>query len=307
MASTAPSPLFGSGPPPWIKPWRDRRPGRKNRPRRAQLAAERLDAIRVSLACCQLCLHQCRANRLKGPAGLCHAGASARIFSAQLEVGDELELIPAFAVALSGCNLRCGFCIAGEQNSQAQAGTELDAAGLARQACLALDQGAKSVLLLGGEPTIHLPSVMAIVAALPDDARLVLKTNGFCSAMARAWLEDLFDVWVVDYKFGGDACARRLAKVPDYTAAVRANLLWAQHHSELIVRHLLLPGHLDCCWRPVASWLAQNLPGIKVSLRTGYWPAWQAQRFPELKQAVTLQEQETARAIADEFHLRLMP
>ena len=230
----------------------------------------------------------------------------ARVFSAQLEVGDELELIPAFAVALSGCNLRCGFCITGAQSWQAQAGTRLDAAAIAERAGLALARGARSVLLLGGEPSIHLPSVMEIVAALPDAARLVWKTNGFSTALARSWLDRLFDVWVVDYKFGRDECARRLARVSDYTAVVRENLIWARDHSELIVRHVLLPGHLDCCWRPAAAWLAQNLPGVKVSLRAGYWPAWQAQRFPELGRAVTDREQAAAVEIAGACRLRLI-
>ena len=66
----------------------------------------------------------------------------------------------------------------------------------------------------------------------------------------------MFDVWLADFKFGNDACALRLAKVPDYTSSVRENLLWADRHSELIVRHLLMPGHIECCWRPVAEWLA---------------------------------------------------
>jgi uncharacterized Fe-S radical SAM superfamily protein PflX len=56
---------------------------------------------------------------------------------------------------------------------------------------------------------------------------------------------------------------------------VRENLQWAHTHSDLIVRHLLMPGHAACCWRPVAEWLAENLPGVKVNLRAGFWPAWQ--------------------------------
>ena len=41
-------------------------------------------------------------------------------------------------------------------------------------------------------------------------------------------LDGMFDVWLADYKFGNDACAQRLAKVPDYVRVVRENLLWAQ-------------------------------------------------------------------------------
>ena len=42
-----------------------------------------------------------------------------------VEVSDELELIPTFAVALSGCDLRCAFCITGAQSWNANEGEPL--------------------------------------------------------------------------------------------------------------------------------------------------------------------------------------
>src|SRR5262245_56054686 len=80
---------------------------------RSALARERAAAASVALTDGHLCAHHCGVNRLKAPAGLCHAGADVRFFSAQVEVSDELELIPTFAIALSGCDLRCDFCITG--------------------------------------------------------------------------------------------------------------------------------------------------------------------------------------------------
>ena len=53
------------------------------------------------------------------------------------------------------------------------------------------------------------------MAELPDAATLVWKTNGHGNGQARALLDGLFDVWVIDYKFGNDRCARRLARIPD--------------------------------------------------------------------------------------------
>ena len=273
---------------------------------RAAIAGERARRARALLADCHFCAHHCGVNRLAGPAGLCHAGAGARWFSAQIEVTDELELIPTFGVALSGCNLRCDFCITGRQSWQPHAGMGLDAAAMARRARQALAQGARSVMLLGGEPTIHLPAALELVAALPDAAKLVWKTNAYGSAPARELLDGMFDVWLADFKFGNDACARRLAKIADYVRIVRENLVWARDHSELIVRHLLLPGHVDCCWRPVAEWLAAELPGVKVNLRSGFWPAWRAARHPELRGTVPADESQRAAEIAAAFGNRLV-
>ena len=141
---------------------------------------------------------------------------------------------------------------------------------------------------------------------LPDSARLVWKTNAHGSAQARELLDGMFDVWLADYKFGNDDCARRLAKVSDYTSIVRENLLWANEHSELIVRHLLMPGHVDCCWRPVAEWLAENVPGLKVNLRSGFWPAWHSARHPELRGTGSPRESEYAFEIAKDNGLNLV-
>jgi putative pyruvate formate lyase activating enzyme len=282
------------------------------------------------LADCHLCEHHCGVNRLAGETGLCHAGAEARIFMAQTEVSDELELIPTFAIALSGCDLRCDFCITGGPSWNARAGEPVRLKELVERADAALANGARTVMILGGEPTIHLPAVLEIVAALSERRsptrheetlkcelqlagsetgapKLVWKTNAHGSAQARELLDGMFDVWLADFKFGNDGCARRLARVPDYVRVVRENLLWANEHSELIVRHLLMPGHVECCWQPVAEWLAAELPGVKVNLRSGFWPAWQAARHAELRGTVSTPESARAVDLARRLGLNLVP
>ncbi len=274
--------------------------------RRARVAARRARLARAHLADCRLCAHDCGVNRLAGGTGPCHAGPAARFFSAQVEVSDELELIPVFAIALSGCDMRCDFCITGAPSWNARAGSGFSAADMAERAAAAIRRGARSIMVLGGEPTIHLPAVLELVACLPDDATLIWKTNAHGAAPARELLDGMFDVWLADFKFGNDGCAQRLARTPGYVRAARENLLWARAHSELIVRHLLMPGHLECCWRPVAQWLAANLPGVKVNLRTGFWPAWHAVRHRELAGTTSACESEEALALARELELNLI-
>ena len=277
--------------------------GVKDRP---ALARERAQTARELLASCHFCAYHCGVNRLAGERGPCHAGAETRCFTAQVEVSDELELIPTFAVALGGCDLRCDFCITGVSSWNAAAGALFDARAVAAQAKRALAAGARSVMVLGGEPTIHLPAALAFVAEMPATAELVWKTNAHASGDARALLAGMFNTWVADFKFGNDACAERLARVPDYLHVVRENLLWAAENSRLIVRHLLMPGHVECCWEPVAQWLAAALPGVRVNLRFGFWPAWQARRHPELCGPPQARECVQARRIARRHSLRLI-
>ena len=291
-------------------------------------ARERAVIARAALSNCRFCAHDCGVNRLAGELGLCHAGAEARFFLAQTELTDELELIPTFAVALSGCDLRCDFCITGAESWNPRAGKIFSAEEMAARARTALANGAKTVMLLGGEPTIHLHVALEFISFLPDDARLVWKTNAHGSAQARELLDGMADVWLADFKFGNDECARRLAKISDYTKAVQENLSWfvaadvsprrdkntaafsqtqPRARGELIVRHLLMPGHLECCWRPIAVWLANNLPGVKVNLRSSFWPAWHSARHAELQRNVSEREARQAWQIAEQHGLNLIP
>jgi putative pyruvate formate lyase activating enzyme len=161
-------------------------------------------------------------------------------------------------------------------------------------------------MILGGEPAIHLPFALEVVAELPEEARLVWKTNAHNSPGARALLDGMFDVWLADLKFGNDDCAGRIAGVPNYLGVVQDNLVWAFRHADLIVRHLLLPGHLECCWSRIAQWLALELPDVKVSLRTEFWPGWFARRHSELRSAVSPQEVARALEIGRQLGLNLV-
>ena len=273
---------------------------------RAVRARERALLAWQALADCRFCAHDCGVDRTRGGQGICRAGAETRVVTCQLNMADELELVPTLAIVFSGCDLRCAFCITGAPSWNPRAGQLVAPAALAARAQAALTAGAKSIMFLGGEATIHLHYLLEVVGQLPDTARLVFKTNGHGAEISRRLLHGLFEVWCVDYKFGNDACADRLAQVPDYTRVLRENLVWAAGQGDLIVRHVIMPGHVECCWRPVAEWLAAELPGVKVNLRSGFWPAWQARRHAELRGTVTAAEVREARAIAAACALRLV-
>lgn len=273
---------------------------------RSVLARRRAVQARRSLESCRLCAHLCGVNRLQGEAGRCRAGQHARVFSAQVEVADELPLVPAFAVAFGGCDLRCDFCITGRDSWDARAVGVVNWEALAVRAVAALNSGARTVMVLGGEPTVHLPDALAFLSHLPDSAKVVWKTNAHGSAEARELLEGIADYWVADFKFGNDECAGRLAGVENYCGVVAENLRWAEEHSELIVRHLVMPGHVECCWRPVAEWIAREIPNASVNLRTGFWPAWRSRVHAELRGTVSPREERDARRIAEECGLRMI-
>jgi putative pyruvate formate lyase activating enzyme len=234
------------------------------------------------LSDCMLCEHRCGANRQRGERGPCKAGPRARIFRHRVEIGEELEIIPSHLFYLSGCDLRCAFCIAEAKAFDPSIGTELTAEFLTVAVAQGRQRGARNIQWVGGEPTIHLPAILDAMAGCGNLPPVVWKSDFYATPEAFVLLKDVVDIYVADFKFGNDQCARRLAKVDRYVTTVTRNLAIAARQGDLIVRHLLLPGHFDCCYRPIVDYLACQLPSVKFSIRDGYLPRWQARHYGSL-------------------------
>jgi len=202
--------------------------------------------------------------------------------------------------------MTCSFCLTGESSQNGAAGDPIDVDALADRIA-ARPRQVRSVTLLGGEPTIHLDAALEIAARVPRELPFVWKTNGYASPEGLALLDGVPDVVLADYKFGNDRCAEGLAGIPDYTEVLRNNLRWAARTSRLLVRHLLMPGHLDCCWRPVAEWLRRELADVPVSLMTGFLPVFRAARDPALGRTNRAEECRRAREILHSLGLREAP
>jgi putative pyruvate formate lyase activating enzyme len=243
---------------------------------------------------CLLCEHRCGANRRAGERGPCKAGAEARVFRHRIEVGEELELIPSHLFYLSGCDLRCAFCIAEENAFDPRRGVLLTGEFLAEAVEWGRARGARNIQWVGGEPTIHIPSILQAMGECSQLSPIVWKSDFYGTPDAFDLLQGVVDIYVADLKFGQDECARRIAGVDNYFAVVTRNLKTLAATSNLIIRHLLLPGHFDCCFRPIARWLGDNMPNAKFSIRDGYMPKWRAKHVPEL--ATCLDRHDSVRA-----------
>jgi putative pyruvate formate lyase activating enzyme len=226
------------------------------------------------------------------------------VFYEGIEWAGESALVPTYVVSLSGCNLRCDFCLTGRQSQDGTAGMPLDADAVAAR-IRGSASTLRSVTILGGEPAVHLDGALELAARVPPGLRLVWKTAAYASPEGLAFLRGIPDVVLADYKFGNDACAERLAGVPNYTAVVRRNLLWAARNGRLIVRHLLMPGHADCCFEPIARWLARRLPRIPLSLMSGFLPVFRSESHPELTRTNRPSEAALARRFAPSLGLHL--
>ncbi|HZZ41767.1 MAG TPA: radical SAM protein [Tepidisphaeraceae bacterium] len=255
---------------------------------------------------CALCEHRCHANRLAGQIGPCKAGPIPRLYQHRLEYGDELELVPSHLFYLSGCDLRCVFCIAELDAFDPSRGQELTHELFHRAVAWGRSQGARNLQWIGGEPTIHLPALLEIMSQHPDLPPIIWKSDFHGTPEAFDLLDGIVHTYVADLKFGNDACASRLAGIPNYLAIVTRNLQLASRQTRLIVRHLLLPGHTDCCLRPILDFMREHMPDTPFSLRDGYLPHWRASQYVELTRSSTRGEIRAAKSLAQQAGLNLI-
>jgi putative pyruvate formate lyase activating enzyme len=134
------------------------------------------------------------------------------------------------------------------------------------------NQGARTLNLLGGEPTVSLPGIIKLLSHLEPATRVVLNSNMYYDKQVPEILDGLIDIYLADLKCGNSSCAEALLDAADYVEVAKENIVKARCHTDVIVRHLILPGHGECCLKPILTWLAEELPGVKVSLRGDYAP-----------------------------------
>jgi putative pyruvate formate lyase activating enzyme len=270
--------------------------------RRAGLVSRAED----QLCHCVLCECRCGVDRNRGEKGVCGATDEVRVYRHRVEYGEELELIPSHLFYLSGCNLRCAFCIAEEYGTDPQRGQPLTGEFLAETIAWGRQHGARNIQWVGGEPTIHIPGVVKAMGACGDLPPVVWKSNFYGTEESMDLLDGAVDVYVADFKFGNDRCARRIAAAERYLEVVGRNLLIAADRGDLIVRHLLLPGHYDCCYGPIVRWMRENMRQTKFNVLGGYLPCWQAGRYAELGELPGRGSLAEARRLAEENGLNVI-
>ena len=230
---------------------------------------------------CYLCPRHCIE---RGYAAFCGAGDIVRCFRHRVEYSEETCIAPSHLFYLSGCNLRCLFCIGEEQATTPILGQPLTPSFFTEAVAWGRKQGSRTIQWVGGEPGIHLGTICELMEQTADLPPVVWKSNFYFTPQTFEFLWKYVDTFVADFKFGNKECAKSLCGVSDYIETVTTALLTVYRRGThpLIVRHLLLPGHFDCCFLPILDWFAQNVPEALFSLRDGYLPAWHAKNDPLL-------------------------
>lgn len=264
------------------------------------------------LANCRMCELRCGADRTAGAPAPCGLAMETRCFKRHISYAEEMDLIPSYMVYTGGCNFRCKFCVQAPDCFRGDLGTPLEPTAAAADFRALVNRGARTINLLGGEPSLHLHTLLDIAAAdaqaRPEGSEplpLVLNSNMYMSPRVIELLDGVVTLYLADLKFGNDICASSLAGIDRYWEVVTRNLLAAYAHTPVLVRHLAMPGHIDCCLRPAAAWMQQHLPEASFHITTGYVPAYRADSCGSLGRCLSAEEEESVRRILDAYSGRL--
>jgi putative pyruvate formate lyase activating enzyme len=259
---------------------------------------------RKILDSCILCERRCGAARSKGRKGHCGVLES-RISSEFLHFGEEPELVPSYTIFFSGCTFNCVFC----QNydiSQYPSGGEVYSPEVVAE-LIDRKGAARNVNWVGGDPTSNLRFILDVLLVSDTALPQVWNSNMYLTKEAMALLDGVIDVYLTDFKYGNDGCARRLSKVENYWEIITRNHLLAREQAELIVRHLVLPNHVECCSKPLLDWLAEHLGDkVRVNIMAQYRPMYQAREYPEISRPLKYREFLEARGYAEALGLNLV-
>lgn len=215
---------------------------------------------------CHCCCRHCGARRHEGERGYCGATTAARVTKAFVTYGEEAFLNPAFMLYFAHCNLRCAYCSNADAiRDDFTGGTPADAAALAKTVDDAFHAGKiTSLQILGGEPSCSLANALAVIAHIRSAVPVVWNSNFCFTPTALALLTRVVDFHVADLKFGNDRCAHDLCGLDHYWPTVTANLRRVDP-ARLLLRHLPLGGHGDCCSKAVIDFMQRELPQVPVS------------------------------------------
>lgn len=233
---------------------------------------------------CNLCPRECGIDRNAGQFGFCRCPNTALVAKTMIHHWEEPALAGdggSGAIFFGGCTLGCKFC----QNSaisHTPTGISMDSQTLRREMESLIAQGAENIDLV--TPTQFLPTLLpALEPKLP--VPVIYNCGGYEKKETIRALSGKVDIYLPDMKYADDMLAKELSGIGNYFEVASAAIIEMAHQvgpvkwqgekvvQGVIIRHLILPGHVDNSLK-VLDWIGETFaPGqVLVSLMRQYTP-----------------------------------
>lgn len=214
-------------------------------------------------------------------------------------------------IFFTSCCLRCTFCQNGDISKDKGNGSIVTSKQLGYIGSLLRLEGVHNLNFVGGDPVIHLHTIIRSIKHLDfheistlsaEDRNTIsnLKSDSFIAYALNnkfadfngdfnvplLWnssfymtldtmkiLRTVIDIWLPDFKFGNNDCARRLSRTPKYFDVISRNhKLIHDWNENMVIRHLIMPNHIECCSKPILDWIDDEISDTPVNIMDQYHP-----------------------------------
>ncbi|MFH1722579.1 MAG: radical SAM protein [Candidatus Altiarchaeota archaeon] len=251
---------------------------------------------------CHFCERRCKIDRSRGKEGFCRV-LEPRVSSEFLHVGEEPELVPSYTLFFSGCTFKCCFCQNWDISQDPKRGVYNKPETVAK---MIEDIKGINVNWVGGDPAPNLDFILEVLTQLNRSIPQIWNSNMYLTKESMDLLGGVIDLYLTDFKYGPKDCATRLSDAPNYWKVITRNHLLAEKQgADLIIRHLVLPGHFECCTKPILDWISKNLSHPRVNVMSQYHPDYKSMQIIGLDQKLSKEEYRQAKNYAEELGLSL--
>lgn len=256
----------------------------------------------MNLNCCTLCPRNCKVNRNNNELGFCKASNKIKIARYSLHLWEEPCISGdegSGTIFFSCCNLKCIFC----QNydiSTNNLGKEITIERFA-DICLELqNKKANNINLV--TPTMYIPLIKeGLILAKEKGLHIpiVYNSSGWENVEALKELDGLIDIYFPDFKYCDDELAKEFSNVFNYFE-ITSNALKEMYKQVgknqfkdnmmtkgIIVRHLLLPTHIDDSKKIIKYLYDTYKDNIYISIMNQYTPVRKINKYSELNNTVS--------------------
>lgn len=239
---------------------------------------------------CEICPRKCKVNRYEKK-GYCRCDDKVRIALVSKHYFEEPCISGrngSGTIFFSNCNLNCIFC---QNHDISQGGKGIDVT-IERLAEIMLEQqerGANNINLV--TPTMYVEQIIKAIDIAKKNGLnipIVYNTNGYEEVETIKKLNGYIDIYLPDFKYFTNELAIKYSKAPNYFEKVTSALIEMQSQFDeyvfdgeimkkgMIVRHLVLPNHIQNS-KNVLKWIKDNLrKDIYVSVMAQYFPTYKA-------------------------------
>jgi len=264
----------------------------------------------LSVKNCNICPRQCKVNREAGELGWCRTDNQFYISSICIHKGEEPVISGGLGVCnvfFAHCNLQCVYC----QNFQISDNKTLlfkikmSFENVISQIENILKTGINRLGFVS--PSHFVNQLIEIVLELNKRGYkpiIIYNSNGYDSVETLKILENIVDIYLPDFKYLDNYLAKLYSKAENYPEIAKKAIkeMYRQKGSTLIIdennlaesgiiiRHLVLPNHLENS-KKILKFIAEEISyKIHISLMSQFFPTHNCMFFDDINRKLTFDE-----------------